>query len=80
MQIEITGKVVSPDYGYNRVEFSIFNEEQVSLLDSMSLALASYLHEQNETTPGVFADLVAYINTTAFDEIEIGKTFDDGEA
>lgn len=80
MQIEITGKVASPDYGYNRVEFSIYNEEQVSLLDSMSVALACYLYEQDQTQPGVFGDLVAYINTTAFSEIEIGKTFDDGEA
>lgn len=80
MQIEITGKTSSPDYAYNRVEFSIYNEEFVSLLDSMSLALACYLFEQNETQPGVFADLVAYICTTGFESIEIGKTFDDGEA
>lgn len=79
MQIEITGKVASPDYGYNRVEFSIFNEEQVSLLDSMSLALASYLDEYQEAS-GLMWLLANYINTTAFDEIEIGKTFDDGEA
>lgn len=77
MQIEITGKTVSPDYGYNRVEYSIFNDEDVSLFDSMSLAQACYLFEHNELQPGVFFDLVQYISTTEFDAIEIGKTFSD---
>lgn len=75
LEVEITGKTTSDDYGYNRVEFSVFNDEDVSFLDSVSLAQACYLIEHDELKPGPYRDLMSYINSNEFESIEIGKKF-----
>jgi hypothetical protein len=86
IQVEIVGLVADKDAcsAYHKVEYSCFDDNEcgeVSFLSDTSIAHACYLTEHilRFDDNGAYAQLMRYICSTEFKDIEIGKVFSDLE-
>jgi hypothetical protein len=86
IQVEIVGLVADEKSysAYHKVEYSCFDDDEcgeVSFLSDTSLAHACYLteHVLRHDDNGAYAQLMRYICSTEFRDIEIGKVFSDDE-